>query len=251
MSKVNTLLTERLRASSEKSSKMSSLAERSSNGNLSSFAGVFKVTPLSSEEQVFLKELLEDYKEESYDTHQDFVHLASITSEVKAINNQAIILHGERIKKAQAILKKYKEGAFTFWLIQTYGNRQTPYNFLQYFELYQQLSQNLIPKLDAMPRQAAYTLASRFGSIDLKEKIIQNYQGETKEVLLEKIRRAFPLVDSDKRKKNLTVSLFKSLQRILDFLSQNELNLSSADKKKAKELLKNLEQAIVKGGGIK
>ncbi len=247
MSKVNTLLTERLRAVSEKSSKMSTLAERSSSGGLSSFAGVFKVSALSYQEQESLKNLLEDFKETDQDIGQDFIHLSSITSEVKAINNQAVILHGERIKKAQDILKKYKEGAFTFWLIQTYGNRQTPYNFLQYFELYEQLSEKLLPKLDSMPRQAAYTLASRIGPFSLKEEIIESYQGEKKDFLLEKIRKTFPLQESDKRQKNLPVTLFKSLQRILDFLSQNELVLSASDKKKAKELLKNLEKALLKG----
>jgi hypothetical protein len=244
MSKVNSILTERLKAPTEKVSKMSNLAELSSRGNLSSFSGVFKVSALNDKELESLKFLLQEYKEEDQDIHQDLLLLSSLTSEVKAINNQAAILHGERIKKAQEILKKYKEGAFTFWLIQTYGNRQTPYNFLQYFELYQQLPQSLLPKLDEMPRQAAYTLASRLGPFPLKEEIIKNYNGETKQVLLEYIRKSFPLSSQDKRAQDLGSTLIKSLQKISIFLSQNPLQLSNTQRKKAEELLNTLQQQI-------
>ena len=147
MAKVNSLLSERLKLPLEKLSKMTNLAEMSSSGHLSSFSGVFKVSELSDKEQEQLRFLLEEYGE-GQDIGQDFTSLSAITSEVKAINNQAAILHGERIKKAQELLKKYREGAFTFWLIQTYGNRQTPYNFLQYYELYQSLPHILLSKLD-------------------------------------------------------------------------------------------------------
>ncbi|MBS0628405.1 MAG: CT583 family protein, partial [Verrucomicrobia bacterium] len=202
------------------------------------------VSALNEKELESLKILLQEYKEEDQDIHQDLLLLSSLTSEVKAINNQAAILHGERIKKAQEILKKYKEGAFTFWLIQTYGNRQTPYNFLQYFELYQQLPQTLLPKLDEMPRQAAYTLASRLGPFPLKEEIIKNYNGETKQVLLEYIRKSFPLSSQDKRAQDLGSNLIKGLQKISIFLSQNQLQLSNTQRKKAEDLLNTLQQQI-------
>lgn len=250
MSKVNSFLSERLKPSSEKQSKMSDLAERSRAGNLSSFSGVFKIAELSEKEQELLRILLQDYKEDSCNVQQDFTHLSSITSEVKAINNQAAILHGERIKKAQEILKSYKEGAFSLWLIQTYGNRQTPYNFLQYFELYEQLSPPLLPKLDTMPRQAAYTLASRTGPFPLKEEVIRNYEGETKQVLLEQIRRLFPLSHRDKRKQNREITVLKGLQKIIDFLKKNPVSFNSSQKKNAKELLQSLEKHFMKKGPL-
>ena len=90
----------------------------------------------------------------------DLEFLTTITSEVKAINNQAIILHGERIKQCtRTFLTKYRDGAFSAWLISTYGNRQTPYNFLQYYEFYQSLNLELQKRMDDMPRQVVlYTL---------------------------------------------------------------------------------------------
>lgn len=244
MSKINSLLQNRLQAPTEKLSKMSHLAERSSQGNLSSFAGVFKVGDLSPQEIDVLRNLLENHQEQEQDIQTDLVILSSITSEVRAINNQAILLHGERIKRAQDVLKRYKDGAFTLWLLHTYGNRQTPYNFLQYYELHKQLSPPLIPKLDEIPRQAAYTLASREGPLEKKEEIIRNYQGETKQALLEQIRRIFPLSSQDKRRVSSATSLIKGLQKISDFLSQNPVDLNNSQRKRVEELLTSLRQQL-------
>ena len=159
MSKVNDLLFSRLK---QKFSKMTELAEVSSKGQLSSFSGVFKVHPLSEQEHDSLEELLKSYQGETeVSIERDLDVLSGLTSEIKAITNQAAILHGERIQKAQQIFKNYRDGAFSAWLLTTYGNRQTPYNFLQYYEFYLELPSNLIPKLDEIPRQAIYTLASR------------------------------------------------------------------------------------------
>jgi hypothetical protein len=246
MAKVNFLLSERLKVATEKLSKMTNLAEMSTSGQLSSFAGVFKISELTEKEQDMLRLILTEYGEEGQDIHQDFVHLSAITSEVKAINNQAAILHGERIKKAQEILKKYRDGAFTLWLIETYGNRQTPYNFLQYYELYLALPQMLLPKLDEMPRQAAYTLASRQGDFEKKEEIIRSYNGQTKQELLDLIRRTFPLAERDRRAQDLGVNLIKGLQRIVDFLQQHEVSLNPSQQKKAKQLLSEIQSQIKK-----
>lgn len=240
MAKVNTLLTERLKKPSEKLSKMSTLAEMSSSGNLSSFSGVFRVAQLSSKEHENLQQLLAQYRREEGSSDRDLEQLVSLTSEVKAINNQASILHGERIKKAQEILKRYQDGAFSAWLMQTYGNRQTPYNFLQYYELYIALPQVLIPKLSSMPKQALYTLASRDGSMELKEAIIKNYQGETKQELLELIRKQFPLSGSDKRAQDFPSYTITLLGRLHQVLCDNPFSASIKEKKAIKTLLKQI-----------
>ncbi|MFS8564290.1 MAG: pGP6-D family virulence protein [Rhabdochlamydiaceae bacterium] len=198
MSKLNSLLSKRLETS-KNISKMKELAERSSQGNLSSFSGIFRMTPLSPAEKEKIETILSSHKKETQEIAQDLALLLDITSEVKAINNQAAILHGERIKKAQTILKNYQDGAFSAWLVATYGNRQTPYNFLQYYELYQQLPQTLYQNLDAMPRQAVYTLASRSAPLEQKKAVIQEYRGQPKHEILDLIRKTFPLAQKDQR----------------------------------------------------
>jgi RecG-like helicase len=234
------LLTERLKMASEKLSKMTNLAEMSSSGNLSSFSGVFRVSPLTPKEQGEIKDLLSQYKEEEQEISGDLEDLLAITSEVKAINNQAAILHGERIKKAQHILKRYRDGAFSAWLVQTYGNRQTPYNFLQYYDLYTALPQMLASKLDSIPRQALYTLASREGPLEMKEDIIKNYQGETKQELLDLIRKKFPLAHSDRRAQDFAAHTISALSKLRDILQNSSFSPSKKQKKVIKELLKDL-----------
>ena len=223
---------------------MSALAERSSAGNLSSFSGVFQVSALSEEEKESLRELLFLHKSDDVDIERDLLTLSSLTSEVKAITSQAVILHGERIKRAQELLKGYEEGAFTKWLITTYGNRQTPYNFLQYYELQKQLPKLLVPKLEKFPRQAAYTLASREGCFETKKQIIEEYKGETKIELLDQIRKTFPLSKKDKRGQDLGLSICKGLQRISDFLEEKDVQFTPQQRKRAKELLKALREQI-------
>ena len=244
MAKINNLLTQRLKSATDKLTKMTSLAELSSGGNLSSFSGVFRVSQLSIDEKEKLQTLLKNFKNDGQEIDDDFKHLSSLTSEVKAITNQAAILHGERIKKAQDILKKYRDGAFTAWLLETYGNRQTPYNFLQYYELHRQLPQNLLPKLDEMPRQAIYTLASRAATLEEKQNIIENYKGQSKTEILQVIRTAFPLSEQDKRREDLAERLLQTLEQASQIAQDERCTPSVKQKERLRSLVKGLAQHV-------
>ncbi len=157
---------------------MSAMAQKSSEGSLTSFSGVFSITELSSKEKSSLEQILKNYSDKETNFQQDLNALISITSEVKAINNQAVLLHGERIKKVHALLTPYRDGAFTAWLVAIYGNRQTPYNLLQYYEFYESSPKSLQSQIEAMPRQAVYVLAAREGPKEKKLSIVENYKGE-------------------------------------------------------------------------
>lgn len=221
---IESLLEQRLSKKDPKA-KVTALAQRANDGHLSSFSGVFSVSELSADEKRHLEEILLSYGQEHNSLKNDLEALIRITSEVKAINNQAALLHGERIKKAHSILTAYKEGAFTAWLIEAYGNRQTPYNFMQYFEFHSQIPKTLLPQLELMPRQAIYTLASRNGRLDEKIEILESYQGESKQEMLEKIRLRFPLSQSDKRQKNpfeALLSMVKDIERKIPKLKPEE-----------------------------
>ncbi|MGL5626872.1 MAG: CT583 family protein [Candidatus Rhabdochlamydia sp.] len=244
MAKINSLLSQRLKTASEKLSKMTNLVELSSNGNLSSFAGVFRVTALNEIEIQTLEKILNQYKNENQEVIQDLDYLASLTAEVKAINNQAIILHGERIKKAQHILTNYQEGAFSAWLVCTYGNRQTPYNFLQYYELYSAIPPSLHPQLDLIPRQAAYSLASRQGSLLQKQQIIKTYQGQSKQELLELIRITFPLSIKDKRAQDIANVAILDLKKTLTKITKPTFCPTAKQRQQLLTLLKQLKISV-------
>ena len=246
MSKFNDLLNLRFKQKDTQQAKMTALVERSNNGDLSSFSGVFRVAALNEKEKADIESILKSFRlNEAYDVDADLKALMAITSEVKAITNQAVILHGERIKRAQDILKKYREGAFTAWLFSTYGNRQTPYNFLQYYEFYTLLPQTLHPKLDQMPRQAVYSLASRAGELERKETIVKNYTGQPKEELLKLIRFEFPLPEDDKRLPHFTSNAISFLKRARDMLKNPNCAPREDEKRQLQNLLAQL-QALLK-----
>jgi len=242
MSKFNDLLNLRFKQKETQQPKMTALVERSSNGDLSSFSGVFRVSALNESEKANIETILTNFRLENGDEYEDDLKaLMVITSEVKAITNQAVILHGERIKKAQDILKKYRDGAFTAWLFTTYGNRQTPYNFLQYYEFYNVIPQTLHPKLDQMPRQAIYSLASRAGPLNKKEEIVQNYEGQPKQELLKLIRLEFPLPDDDKRLPHFSSHAISFLKKARDMLKNPHCLPKEDEKKQMKNLLAQLQ----------
>jgi hypothetical protein len=245
MSKFNDLLNLRFKQK-QTQTKMTTLVERANNGELSSFSGVFRVTALNDQEKEILETILKNYREDSsYDIDVDLKALMMITSEVKAITNQAVMLHGERIKKAQDLLKKYRDGAFTAWLFSTYGNRQTPYNFLQYYEFYTTMPTTLHPKMDEMPRQAIYTLASRAGSLEKKESIVKNYAGQAKKELLSLIRKEFPLSEDDRRQPNLVLHALSYLKRAKEVLKNPLCELEEDERQQVHHLLTQM-QALLK-----
>lgn len=245
MAKFNDLLNLRFRQKEAKEPKMTALVERANNGDLSSFSGVFRVSPLSEQEKNTIISILEEHRpNESHDIQSDLFSLSLLTSEVKAISNQAVILHGERIKKAQDLLKRYCDGAFTAWLYATYGNRQTPYNFLQYYEFYTSVPQVLHPTIDQMPRQAIYTLASRQGSMESKEAVVRNYAGQSKKELLHLIRLQFPVAEEDKRSFRLPSHAVSFLKKGRDLLKNRFCEPSEQEKKEMGLLLEEIQKLL-------
>jgi len=244
MSKLSALLSKRMKSSP---GKVDMLAKLSSTGELSSFSGVFRIAPLTDAEKEELKSILEQFRSTDEEVEQDLETLTQITSEVKAINNQAIILHGERIKKAQALLKDYREGAFSAWLMVSYSNRQTPYNFLQYFEFYTSLNAELQRQIDAMPRQVIYTLASRVADEMEKKQFIENYAGQSKQELLAMIRMQFPLDEEDKRKEKPAEKVMKLLNSALQLAEKRSFKPSSEERAALASALDQIRVLLLRG----
>ncbi|EFB42014.1 hypothetical protein pah_c016o051 [Parachlamydia acanthamoebae str. Hall's coccus] len=243
MANVNALLSERLNTNRQ-STKMAKMAHASATGNLTSFSGIFSISDLSDKEKQLLEDILKEYTTGEQNPEHDLPALMQLTSEVKAINSQAIMLHGERIKKVHDILIQYKEGAFTTWLIAAYGNRQTPYNFMQYYELHAKVPKKLHAVVDSMPKQAIYTLASRDVNFEKKLEFIESYNGETKTELLAKIRTWFPLPQEDKRQANIKETLVQGLTRLHKLVKQNTFRLSKDEKNHVKDLIEKLSNQI-------
>lgn len=241
MAKINSILSERLKQQDHQP-KMTNLAQKSSSGALTTFSGMFALSELTLDEKSELSELLQKYAHETSEIETDLKYLSSLTMEVKAINNQAALLHGERIQKAQTILKNYQDGAFTAWLLNVYGNRQTPYNFLQYYEFFIAVSKELHPIIENMPRQIVYKLASREGSIEKKEVLVKESKGKTKQEILEQIKKTFPLKEEDRRSSSSYITLLNILQKALPIVSS--LKLDKSQKEAVLSLLSNLHARV-------
>lgn len=244
MTNINTILNQRVKKND--SPKMSSMAKQSASGNLSSFSGMFASGELSEQEKKQLEALLKSYTkdDEQKTLDHDLYALISITSEIKAINNQAALLHGERIKKAHDILLRYADGAFTAWLISAYGNRQTPYNLMQYYDFYESLPRQLRPQVELMPRQAVYVLASRAGSHEQKEEIVKNYKGETKVEVLSLIRQTFPLAQTDKRQQEIGETILSTLVKIVKQIEGKKFSINASQKKRIQSLLQQIKKVV-------
>lgn len=243
MAKLTEILQQRFKK--KEKPKMTALAEKTTDGQLTVFSGVFGDSKLGEKEQKELSSLLQKFSPDAgADVSRDLQSLIAITTEVKAITNQAAILHGERIKQAQTLLKNYQDGAFTAWLMTTYGNRQTPYNFLQYFEFYSKVPKKLHPQIESMPRQAVYTLASRDGELAKKEEIVRNYQGQTKQEMISLIRSTFPLGENDGRREKVADTTLKTLERLVTTFEQSPVRMNKEQKKEARMLLKKLGSLV-------
>lgn len=243
MANVNSILNERMKKPSNVS-KMAAMAQQSASGNLTSFSGVFGMIELSSKEKDLLATILDTYGDKDQNIQQDLEILISLTSEVKAINNQAALLHGERIKKAHQILTRYRDGAFTAWLMAAYGNRQTPYNLMQYYEFCEAMPKQLRSQIEIMPRQAVYVLASREGTIEKKKTVIENYQGETKAEMLALIRQLFPLKREDKRQQKIGTNLVQGFERLYQQLKRSPQILNSTHKKQLRLVIQQIQQLL-------
>lgn len=244
MGQIHSILDQRLKKSSN-TNKMSLMAQKSAAGNLTSFSGLFHVAELSENEKETLLEILKNHSiDEEKDLQSDLEQLVFLTSEVKAINNQAALLHGERIKKAQTILKSYREGAFTSWLNVTYGNRQTPYNLMYYYEFHHAMPKNLHDQIELMPRQAIYVLASREGDFQKKMQLIENYKGETKDEVLALIRELFPLEEKDKRRPKVGQECLKNLHFVFNKLERSKKTLNSSEKNEILKILEKIKKLV-------
>lgn len=205
---------------------------------------------LSNAEEVILQKLLHEYYNpsvlEESEVESHFTELKTITEEIKCISVQSVLMHGERIQKAEKMLKDYRDGAFTRWLVAAYGNRQTPYSMLRYFELYEELeSENLKKKLESMPKKAAYTLAFRQGPSEKKRAIVEGYSGQKqKEVILE-IQNSFPSANDDGRKpKSPNSDILGKMFDQFKKLEKNREDLTEKNKQFIRELINSLQELI-------
>lgn len=190
------------------------------------------------------KILIDDYKPGKISENQVQDHVAQLidlTKQIKSISAQSVLLQGERIKKAQDILRDYREGAFTKWLMSTYGNRQTPYSMLRYYEFYQSAPIETRAIIESAPKKAVYLLATRSGDKEQKIAFIQKYSHSTQSDLLILIQDVFPIAQINKRK-SLVETTIASMNNLCVKLEKRLNQVSDDDRVDIKNLIERLEK---------
>lgn len=226
--------------------------ETHSPGKNSHFNGMFGNFKLSEAEQASLHELLNEFQEPDNalpqaEIKKDLKRLLEITANVKGVKAQSLLLQGEQIKEAQLLLRKYRDGAFTKWLIAAYGNRQTPYSILQYYEFHLLLPAAFRHKIEVMPKKAAYTLASREGDMEKKLQILEQYDTERDKpadiILL--IQEVLPKKGLDgRRRQNYIEKSLSQLKELTAQLTAKKMLLSPHEKQAVGRVAKALLQLV-------
>ena len=194
----------------------------------------FGVKPLDESEANVIEKLLVDNLHSDNDPEEhlnsDIENLKTLTSEIKAINKQGILLIGERIHKARELLKSYIDGTFIKWIELTFDSKSTGYNMLYYYELHQKLPNSAKEDLKKIPQKAAYMLASRKGDIEKKAELIsENHNLKADEIML-LIQKQFPS-SRNTLIKDPNTRLIQSIHVALNTLSTQKKQLSQQQKK--------------------
>lgn len=193
---------------------------------------------LTAQEETQFKNLLYNTFRKETDVEKDSIELVSITQEIRNIQKQEVLLHGERISRAQKILTNYSRGAFSYWLEMTYGNRRTPYNFFYYYSLYQILpsseEKNLLQK---MPPKIIYIMGGKKIKDEEKIKFIKNHHKKSLKELEEIISENFKKKDGKDPEKGYLKSSLNFLKKV-----SSKKSLSKESLKVIKEIRSLLKE---------
>ncbi len=139
------------------------------------------------------------------------------------------------------LIRSKREGAFTKWLMNAYGNRQTPYSMLRYYEFYQSSPQEFRPIIESAPKKCVYLLASRDGDHIKKLDLIKKHGKSPQADLLILIQKAFPIRESDRRKP-LNASTIESMSRLCKKLESRSRYISEEeDRTEIRKLVDRLQ----------
>lgn len=213
-----------------------------------SFRALFDLHEENAGETASLKHALEEAMLEdgtSDGVHHDITQLLQLSSELKAIGKQAVLLVGERVLNAKTILKRYGKGkvAFSAWLDVTFVSRKTAYNALSYYEFYHALpNETFRSTFKKMPLKASYILASRTGDLKTKLQLIDNYGNEQQEEIVRKIQAQLPLKSEDSRAQgNVADTFIAQLQKYVGLLEKERVKLTLDQKVRIESIINTLK----------
>lgn len=203
-----------------------------------------------------IKEILLKYAKEEKRAEKDLEKVLKFSLEIEGISVQNRILHGERLLEVKEILKGgeskdfgYKDGCFIAWIMKVYGNKQTPYNYINYTSLYKKLPNETREKFLSMPFTAASNLAPKGGlstqdTIEVEPgvlDIIKNSEGKSRDALMFEIRERFKGTKKGK-KPNKAGTLISLLKRVEILLKNEYVKLNNSQRVEFEDCLEELKK---------
>ncbi|MCH9622028.1 MAG: hypothetical protein S4CHLAM20_14620 [Chlamydiia bacterium] len=215
-----------------------------------SFRAMFEPTKLNDDiigslQALFEQSTMQSEFEQDFD--KDFSRLLQITSEIKAIQKQAVLLVGERVAIVREIFRHHKAEniGFTGWLDLAFNAKKTAYNAMAYYELYSSLpTEDLKAKMKQMPVKVSYVLASRTAPSKLKFSIIDSYMGEKQREMLDRIEEHIPILGDKRSLRTLGEKAVDDLERIIDTLMRRQNHIHDKERLRIDKALHQLEEII-------
>lgn len=207
----------------------------------------FGVKPLDMLESNRIEQLLvNNYEPSLLDEDKVTQHvneIKNLTSEIKGINKQAILLIGERIFKANQILKNYKDGTFMEWVDSVFDSRKTAYNILAYYELHQSLPIQSKENLKKISPTAAYVIASRKIPLEKKISFVNEYHDLKSQDMMLLIKEMFPSKNQP-TKTSLNLKLINVIQKSIQTLKERKEEINSDEKKLLESIIITLKSLL-------
>lgn len=173
---------------------------------------------------------------------KDFIENISaiklLTSQIKSIQKQHVLLVGEKIFKVREILRQMggEKTTFSSWINLVFSTKSSAYNALAYYEFFINLPNDQAKQLfQAIPHKAAYVLAARKGDVDRKVTVLKQISGKNNQDAIRIVNTHFPstkptnigfVKDDEYRNKEISKKLLEVVNEIHSGLVLTDYNIN-------------------------
>ncbi|EPP35488.1 hypothetical protein CP10139811_1550 [Chlamydia ibidis] len=156
----------------------------------------FLSVSLNQDEQDQIESLIINHYEDLGEPHSEALNaIKLLTSQIKSIQKQHVLLLGEKIYRVREILQRINspETTFSQWINIVFHTKSSAYNALAYYELFISLPDSDTKTVfQSIPYKTAYLLASRKGTLEDKVKVLGEIRGMSNTSAIHVLNRHLP-----------------------------------------------------------
>lgn len=157
-----------------------------------------------------------------------------LTSQIKSIQKQHILLVGEKIFKVRSIIQKMQVSYTTFssWINLVFPTKSSAYNALAYYEFFIHLPNDQTKQIfQSIPHKVAYVLAARKGAYEKKVTILNQLLGKKNQDAIRIVNAHLPSSRPALLNLNPSQSLKNKIisEKLLDIVNEIDNGLCLSD----------------------